>query len=68
MSKEINWVEIRKELPPKHKRVLLANRDGAMHVEFIQEWDLASDKFTRNYTHWAYLPELPKLNGENDGQ
>jgi hypothetical protein len=50
----INWVATAKELPKKHTKVLLYNEDNENYaLEFIHEFDLTTDRYTRNWTHWA---------------
>ena len=50
----INWVAVEKYLPPKHTYVLLWNKDNDNKgLEFIHEFDLRTERYTRNWTHWA---------------
>ena len=52
----INWVATKDELPPLHKYVLLYKVDNDEHkVEFIHEFDLTTERYTRNWTHWALI-------------
>ena len=50
----IHWVATKDELPKVHTKVLLYNDDGKNYaLEFIHEFDLTTDRYTRNWTHWA---------------
>lgn len=57
----INWVAIIDQMPPKHKYVLLATKTGDIKHEFVHEFDLTTERYTRNYTHWAHEPKPPCL-------
>ena len=50
----IHWVATKDELPKVHTKVLLYNDNGKNYaLEFIHEFDLTTDRYTRNWTHWA---------------
>jgi hypothetical protein len=56
ISGVINWVSTKDELPPLHKYVLLYKIDNDEHrVEFIHEFDLTTNRYTQNWTHWAII-------------
>ena len=56
----LNWVPISEQLPPKHKYILL-KVEGTDNMNwsctFVHEYDLTTQKFPRNYTHWALLDD-----------
>lgn len=50
----IQWVATKDELPKVHTKVLLYSEDSKGYaLEFIHEFDLTTDRYTRNWTHWA---------------
>ena len=55
-----NWVAIKDEMPPVHTYVILVTEDGYQKTEFINGYDLTTNKFPKNYTHWKYQDKLPK--------
>lgn len=57
----INWVAIKDEMPPVNKYVLLVKEDHYMSIEFIDEYSLTTNKYPKNFTHWAYQPKSPNL-------
>ena len=55
-SNKMEWVATKEELPPLHKRVLLYNIKNDNHqTEFIHEFDLTTERYVKNWTHWAIV-------------
>tara|TARA_R110000772_G_scaffold17946_3_gene50144 strand:+ start:225701 stop:226012 length:312 start_codon:yes stop_codon:yes gene_type:complete len=56
------WIEIKDKLPPKEIRVLLYNEESDNYgLEFVHEYDLTTNRFPRNWTHWMeFIPPNTK--------
>jgi len=59
---ELKWILIKEKLPPANKYVLLVTHAGEIVHEFIHEYDLTTNRFTKNYTHWTHEPKAPNNN------
>lgn len=54
LSSVIQWVETKEELPKRHTKVLLYDVESENYaLEFIHDFDLETERYTRNWTHWA---------------
>jgi len=54
LIRKIIWTDINNEMPPKHKDVWLYNvYNDNYGAEFVHEFDLTTDRYKRNWTHWA---------------
>lgn len=52
----IDWNPINQNnLPAPNKWIHLLSKDGCIRSEFTHSKELSTDKYTRNYTHFAYF-------------
>lgn len=65
---EMNWIEIKKELPKEDKPYLIhasmANGGSFIHIAWYNPefgWSLLSERWIDVITHWMPLPQPPKI-------
>lgn len=52
-EQEADWVSIKDKLPTEHNVVILYDIESENYgCEFVHKYDLTTNRYTRNWTHW----------------